>query len=164
MIVVVNIVPREWQRDLRAAAQRDGVMRRAEISALRCAGVVRVQEEDNATAAPAPVVAAMGSVVRMGGGNAAGVVVPQMTQPPLVTEPSEYQVIVAPAAIWTRAGAARVARSADRHVVPVRLRLEVGGGGVEGRRRGDGAPLGVAVRADAVGDALAGISSGIRGD
>ena len=41
-----------------------------------------------------------------GGEMATCVVVPQMIQPPLVTEPSEYQVIVAPAAIWTLAGPA----------------------------------------------------------
>ena len=39
-----------------------------------------------------------------GGGIAIGVVEPQMIQPPLTTEPSEYQVILSPAFISTFEG------------------------------------------------------------
>ena len=39
-----------------------------------------------------------------GGGIAIGVVVAQMVNPPLTTEPSLYQLIVAPAAIATLVG------------------------------------------------------------
>ena len=75
-------------------------MRGAEMCALPVASVIGVNQLDATTGDGGGGDGFGGG----GGGNISGVVVPQMIRPPLVTVPSVYQLIGAPAAIWTLAG------------------------------------------------------------